>query len=89
MPKDIWMDNKEFSKRLEARTKKFAISIIKLSSSLPNTPEGKVIRNQITKSGSSIGANYRKQIGQEAKLIIKIKLRYVKVKRVNQFFGLR
>ena len=53
------MDNKEFSKQLEARTKKIAISIIKLSYSLPNTPEGKVIRNQVTKSGSSIGANYR------------------------------
>jgi len=53
------MDNKEFSKQLEVRTKKFAISVIKLSVLLPNSPEGKVIRNQITKSGSSIGANYR------------------------------
>jgi four helix bundle protein len=53
------MDNKEFSKQLEAKTKKFAISIIKLSALLPGTTEGKVIRNQITKSGTSIGANYR------------------------------
>ena len=53
------MDNKEFGKQLEDRTKKFAISIIKLSASLPNTTEDKVIRNQITKSGTSIGANYR------------------------------
>ena len=53
------MENKEFSKQLEIRTRKFAISIIKLSSSLPKTEEGKVIRNQITKSGTSIGANYR------------------------------
>ncbi|NJO90552.1 MAG: four helix bundle protein [Chloroflexia bacterium] len=53
------MDNKEFSKKLEIRTKKFAIEIIRLSSSLPNCPEGRVIRNQITKSGSSVGANYR------------------------------
>lgn len=53
------MDNKEFGKQLEDRTKKFAISIIKLSASLPDTTEGKVIRNQITKSGTSIGANYR------------------------------
>jgi len=29
------------------------------SGKLPNTPEGKVIKNQITKSGTSIGANYR------------------------------
>ena len=53
------MDNKEFGKQLENRTKLFAISVINLSSSLPNTPEGKVIRNQITKSGTSVGANYR------------------------------
>jgi len=53
------MDNKEFSRELEKRTKKFAISIIRLSASLPNSPEAKVIRNQLTKSGTSIGANYR------------------------------
>lgn len=53
------MENKEFSKLLEKRTRVFAINVIILSSSLPNTPESKVIRNQITKSGTSIGANYR------------------------------
>lgn len=53
------MDNKEFSKLLEVRTRKFAVTIIKLSSKLPNTPEGLVLRNQLTKSGTSIGANYR------------------------------
>lgn len=53
------MDNKEFSKQLEIRTKRFAIDIIKTSAQLPNTPESKVIRNQVTKSGTSIGANYR------------------------------
>jgi four helix bundle protein len=52
------MDNKEFSKRLEKRTRKFAVSIIQLATNLPNTPEGRAIRNQITKSGTSIGANY-------------------------------
>lgn len=53
------MDNKVFSKQLESRTKKFAVTTIKLSTTLPNTSEGKVIRNQFTKSGTSIGANYR------------------------------
>jgi four helix bundle protein len=53
------MDNKEFSKKLEEKTKKFAISIIRLSTSLPVIPDGRVIRNQLTKSGTSIGANYR------------------------------
>jgi four helix bundle protein len=53
------MDNKEFSKQLELRTKKFATRIIRLSNLLPNTPESRVVRNQITKAGSSVGANYR------------------------------
>jgi len=26
---------------------------------LPDTPEGKIVRNQFTKAGTSIGANYR------------------------------
>jgi len=53
------MENKEFGRQLEIRTKKFAISIFKLSSALFDTIEYKVIKYQLTKSGSSIGANYR------------------------------
>ena len=51
------LTNREFSKNLEKRTLKFGLEIIRLSTSLPNTPEARVIRNQITKSGTSIGAN--------------------------------
>ncbi len=53
------MDNKKFGKEFEKRTREFAVGIIRLSRTLPNTPEGRVIRTQITKSGTSIGANYR------------------------------
>jgi len=52
------MDNKEFAQNLEKRTKLFAIRIIKLCSQLTVTPEAKVIRYQLGKSGTSIGANY-------------------------------
>lgn len=52
------MNNKEFSILLETRTRKFAVNTIKLSSSLPNTPEGRVVKNQLSKSATSIGANY-------------------------------
>ena len=55
----IRMNNKEFGKLLEIRTKEFAITIIKLSILIPSTSEGNVIKNQLTKSGTSIGANYR------------------------------
>ena len=49
----------EFAKGLEKRTREFAVRMIRLSIKLPNTPEGRVIRNQITKSATSMGANYR------------------------------
>ena len=53
------MNNKEYAKKLEKRTKDFALKIIILSSKLPNTIESKIVRNQLTKSGTSVGANYR------------------------------
>ncbi len=53
------MENRVFAHKIELRTRKFAVSIIRLSSRLPKTSEGQVIRNQITKAGTSIGANYR------------------------------
>lgn len=53
------MENKEFGRQLENRTKKFAINVIRLSTSIPGTTEGRVIRNQFTKAGTSVGANYR------------------------------
>lgn len=37
------MTNKEFAQVLEKRTIKFAIEILKLSGSLPNTPESLVL----------------------------------------------
>jgi four helix bundle protein len=53
------LDRKKFAKDLEKRTRLFAVSIIRLSMTLPDTPEGKIVKNQLTKAGTSIGANYR------------------------------
>jgi four helix bundle protein len=53
------MENKAFAQKLENRTREFAVTIIRLSSGLPRTPEGHVVKNQMTKAGTSIGANYR------------------------------
>ena len=53
------MNRKKFAKDLETRTRLFAVRIIKISAKLPNTPEGRVVRNQLTKAGTSVGANYR------------------------------
>ena len=53
------MKNRDFGRLLEERTADFAIRIIKLSTSLKKSIESEVVRNQITKSATSIGANYR------------------------------
>lgn len=74
VPKIYMMDNKEFAKKLELRTLQFAISIINISASLPKTAESLVIRNQITKSGTSIGANYREANRSRSKKDFKNKI---------------
>ena len=53
------MNNKDFARNLEERTKRFALRILRLSATLPKLPEALVVRNQLTKSGTSVGANYR------------------------------
>ncbi len=68
-------DNKKYAQELEKRTRAFAVSIIRLSIKLPNSPEGKVVRNQITKSGTSIGANYREANRSRSKADFRNKIR--------------
>jgi four helix bundle protein len=53
------MNNREFARRLEERTKQFALQIIQLSAAPSRLLEALVIENQITKTGTSVGANYR------------------------------
>ena len=69
------MNNKEYAKKLEKRTLDFAIKIIFLSSKLPNSPEGKVIKNQLTKASNSIGANYREANRSRSKADLKNKIK--------------
>lgn len=44
---------------LQARTKKFALHIIQLVNFIPNSLAGRVLAQQILRSGTSVGANYR------------------------------
>ena len=44
---------------LKNRTKRFALRILRLAAALPNTIEGKAIRGQLVRAGTSVGANYR------------------------------
>ena len=47
------------AEELKRRTKAFAIRIIRLVEALPNTSTARVIGNQLLRSGTSVGANYR------------------------------
>ena len=44
---------------LGPRTKRFALNVIHLCKTLPNAPECRVIRKQLLRSATSVGANYR------------------------------
>jgi four helix bundle protein len=44
---------------LRPRTKRFALSVLKFSQSLPAGPVGRVISQQMLRSGTAVGANYR------------------------------
>ncbi|HEY6937984.1 MAG TPA: four helix bundle protein [Terriglobales bacterium] len=44
---------------LKLRTKQFAIRIVRLCRALPRSQEGKVLSNQLLRSGTSVAANYR------------------------------
>src|SRR4030042_117417 len=69
------MNNKEFAKKLEKRTREFAVRLICLSRTLLNTPEARAIRSQITKSGTSVGANYREANRARSKADFKNKIK--------------
>jgi len=44
---------------MKARTKSFALRIIKLVESLPSNRTADVVGKQLLRSGTSVGANYR------------------------------
>ncbi len=52
-------ENVAEEKDLKVRTKSFALRIIRLYGSLPETTEAQVIGKQVLRSGTSVGAQYR------------------------------
>ncbi|MFW6154275.1 MAG: four helix bundle protein [Planctomycetota bacterium] len=49
------MDKRE----LMARSKRFGLRVMKLVDALPRTTSGRAIVNQLVRSGTAVGANYR------------------------------
>jgi four helix bundle protein len=56
------------SELLRKRTKDYALRIIKLIEALPKTTTGGTIANQLIRSGTSIGANYRAALRGRSKV---------------------
>ena len=55
----FWIGGAMNENQLKNRTKGFAKDIVRLCRLLPNDREGRLIGNQIFRSGTSIAANYR------------------------------
>jgi four helix bundle protein len=51
------MSSKQYD--LRKRTKEFSLLVMELCRKLPATPEARVIMNQLLRSATSVGANYR------------------------------
>ncbi len=47
------------AEELKARTKKFALRVLKLVAALPKNIQGRTIGGQLVRSGTSVAANYR------------------------------
>jgi hypothetical protein len=81
------MDNKEFGKRLEERTRKFAVRIIRLSTNYRTLLREGLLETRSRNAGLLLGQIIEKPIAPEVKRISEIRLRFVKVKPVKPFIG--
>ena len=52
-------EKEQFIEQLKKRTKKFAVDVIDLCSTLKNVKASGVVTYQLVKSSTSVGANYR------------------------------
>jgi four helix bundle protein len=60
MMNDEWRTGvNEKADDLRFRTRKFAVSVVRLFVSLPKTTEAQVLGKQMLRSGTSVGAHYR------------------------------
>ena len=73
---------------LKARTKQFALRVIKLVDSLPTTTAGRAIGNQLIRSGTSVGANYLSAFGGRSRAEFIAKLGTVKEEADESAFWL-
>ncbi len=73
---------------MKARTRAFALRIIKLVESLPQTPTAKVLGGQLLRCGTSVGANYRVACRAKSTADLIAKLGIVEEELTNPSTGL-
>jgi four helix bundle protein len=76
------MNEQEF----KDRTKKFALRVIKLVETLPRKQTAQVIGNQLLRSGTSVGANYRAACRAKSRLDVIHKLSIVEEEADESLF---
>ncbi|MCA1658258.1 MAG: four helix bundle protein [Verrucomicrobiaceae bacterium] len=59
---------------LQNRTKQFALRVLQLVDALPHTAAGRAISNQLVRSATSVGANYRAACRARSRLEFAAKL---------------
>ncbi|WP_346860044.1 four helix bundle protein [uncultured Draconibacterium sp.] len=64
MDSNSWIDYKI---QVRERLKVFALNILELSNSLPNSERARILNRQITRSGTSTYANYRAALRARSK----------------------
>ena len=72
---------------LKARTRAFALRIIRLAESLPETSTARVVRNQMIRCETSVGANYRAACGARSKADFVSKMGIVETDENNLLDG--
>jgi four helix bundle protein len=76
-------------KELKDRTKRFAVDIIRLCRDLPTTLDGRTVGQQMIRSGTSVGANYRASCRARSRAEWSAKLGTVEEESDETSFGWR
>ncbi len=56
---ELKMDDRVTPELMKARTKRFAVSVIRFCTKVPSREEVRIIARQLMRSATSVGANYR------------------------------
>ena len=83
------MNNKEFARHLEERTLDFACEALELSASINYSIESKVVRNQFSRSATSMGANYHEANRSRSKAEFRSKIRICEGESVETLYWIK